>query len=95
MVANIQADRATGGRFNLRQKSGGTLVRPLSKAGGWARIPELYVLPSREIIFIYLTHYSDDPRQTKKMKKASTETLKRQPSDSTVAGVGLFLRRSL
>ncbi|KIP09730.1 hypothetical protein PHLGIDRAFT_86114, partial [Phlebiopsis gigantea 11061_1 CR5-6] len=74
-VANFQANHATGGRFSMRHKPGATLVRPLSKAQGWARIPEI-----------------DDPRETKKMKKSSTETLTRQPSNS---GVGLFLRRSL
>lgn len=41
-VANFQANNATGGRFSVRHKPGATLVRPLSKAQGWARIPELY-----------------------------------------------------
>lgn len=92
-VANFQANHATGGRFSARHKPGATLVRPLSKAQGWARIPELYAF-FHVHCFPWDLHSlsSDDPRETKKMKKSSTETLKRQPSNS---GVGLFLRRSL
>ena len=50
MVANIQADR---GRFNFRQKSGGSLLGSLSKASGWARIPELCVVLVSIILFIH------------------------------------------
>lgn len=45
VVASLEASNATGSKFILRPKS---VIRPLSKAGGWTRISEQYVVGLKE-----------------------------------------------